>query len=73
MKHVVQISKDRSLQLLGSEQRQAAFLGVSTTAKFREICSWCDANLSGKFNMDNIRTWRFEMEEDAMLFSMMWT
>jgi hypothetical protein len=73
MKHVVQISRDRSLQLLGTEVRQAAFLGVSTTAKFREICAWCDAHLSGKYNMDNMRTWRFELVEDAMLFSMVWS
>lgn len=72
MNHVVKIGKDRLNQIYGSVGG-GFFLGAISTEKLRDICAWCDAHLSGKYNMDNIRVWRFELAEDAMLFSMVWS
>lgn len=69
MKHSVTIGKARLVQLYGPV---GIALGVSATSTFRDICAWCDANLAGSYCMDNIRTWRFDLREDAVMFELTW-
>lgn len=69
MKYPVTISKARLNQLYGPV---GIAPGAVTTSTFRDICAWCDANIAGGYRMDNIRTWRFDLREDAVMFGLVW-
>lgn len=67
MKHVVALNKDRLNQLYDP------LFNINARKTFSDMIRWCDNHLAGEYYIDNIRTWRFKLKEDAALFTLTWS